>query len=108
MHILHYYPSRDYSMGLSAKAVGYVADLARIELSEGELAKLAGQLDEIVRFIDILGKADTASVAPTSHILPLHSVARDDTLCAQEVKEHVLRNAPRHDGNYFIVPKVID
>jgi len=95
-------------MSISRETVEYVARLARLELDQAELEKLSGQLKGILDFIDTLSKADIKDIAPTSHILPISNVLRDDLPKASLPVEKVLANAPRHEGGFFIVPKVIE
>lgn len=95
-------------MGLSPQTVQYVADLSRIELSAGELEKLSKQLESILAFIDQLKLLDISSTLPTSHILPVNNVLRDDVLRPSLTVDKTLANAPKKKGNFFLVPKVIE
>ena len=95
-------------MPLSQETVQYVADLSRIELQPLELRKLSKQLEAILAFIDQLKKADIAGVEPTSHIAGLTNVLRDDSPVASLPIEKTLSNAPHKEGNFFVVPKVIE
>ena len=95
-------------MAISSETVRYVADLSRIELSESELTRLSGQLEAILRFIDTLAQADVSNVSPTSHILPLNNVMRQDVPRQSLPLEKSLANAPEREGAFFVSPKVID
>jgi aspartyl-tRNA(Asn)/glutamyl-tRNA(Gln) amidotransferase subunit C len=95
-------------MALSKETVQYVADLSRLELGPDELQKLSKQLQAILDFIDQLKELDISGIEPTSHILPLSNVFREDTPAACLPIEKTLANAPGKDGNFFVVPKVID
>ena len=95
-------------MSLSKETVQYVADLSRIELTSGELEKLSLQLQAILGFIDQLGKADISGISPTSHILPLCNVLREDEPKDSLPVEKTLANAPQKKDNFFVVPKVIE
>ena len=94
-------------MQITKDTVKYVAALARIELKEEELARLSGQLEGILNFIDKLKEADVSQVSPTSHILTVNNVLRKDELKASLKPEKVLNNAPHKEGTSFVVPKVI-
>ncbi|MBU1091149.1 MAG: Asp-tRNA(Asn)/Glu-tRNA(Gln) amidotransferase subunit GatC [Candidatus Omnitrophica bacterium] len=95
-------------MAIDKKTVEYVAHLARMELQPKELEKLSGQLMEILAFIDQLQKVDIKDIKPTSHILPLSNVLREDKLRQSLSSEEALKNAPRKHRNFFVVPKVIE
>ena len=93
---------------ITKETVEYVAHLARIALDDAELGRLSVQLAGIVGFIDQLTRVDTTGVPPTSHVLPLHSVLRHDTLRESLSHHAALQNAPEPEGDFFGVPKVIE
>ena len=95
-------------MAITKETVKYVAHLARIELKPEELEKLSGQLQDIINFIDKLKKLDVNNISPTSHILPLENVFREDTSRESLPVDKVLMNAPQKKDNFFVVPKVIE
>lgn len=93
---------------LSKDTVKHVAHLARIELDSKELEKLSGQLKDILDFIDKLKELDVRDASPTSHILALSNVLRDDRPGESLPIEKALKNAPQKKDNFFVVPKVIE
>jgi len=95
-------------MAITKETVEYVANLARIELQTKELDKLAGQLKDIIDFIGKLNEVDIKDIPPTSHILPLKNVLREDVPKISLTSEKVLKNAPLKEVNFFVVPKVIE
>ena len=95
-------------MGISKKTVEYVAHLARMELKDKELEKLSHQLQDILDFIDNLKKINIENIQPTSHILALRNVWREDIPKESLPCDKVLQNAPCREGNFFVVPKVIE
>ncbi len=95
-------------MAIDKNTVKYVAHLARIELEPKELEKLSGQLQDILGFIDKLKKIEIKDISPTSHILPLNNVLREDNLKESLSSKKALMNAPLKEGNFFVVPKVIE
>ena len=95
-------------MALSNETVRYVADLSRIELQPQEIEKLSRQLQAILDFIDQLKELDICGIEPTSHILPVSNVFREDTPRPCLPIEKTLAGAPGREGNFFVVPKVID
>lgn len=95
-------------MAIDKNTVGSAAHLARIDLKSQELEKLFPQLQDILDFIDKLKKIDIGGIAPTSHILPINNVLREDALKESLPTEKALMNAPCKEGNFFVVPKVIE
>lgn len=95
-------------MVIDKKTVKYVALLARIDLAAKELEKLSGELEEIIKFIDKLKKIDIKNIAPTSHILPLKNVLREDKPDKSIPIDRALEASPQREGNFFGVPKVIE
>lgn len=95
-------------MQLSKETVQYVAHLARIDLKDNELEKLSHQLKDVLDFIDKLKVLDVKATNPTSHILPLNNVLRDDVPAKSLPIDKVLANAPEKKDNFFVVPKVIE
>ena len=95
-------------MAITKETVEHVAHLARIELKPKELEKLSQQLKSILGFIDKLEKVNIENIHPTSHILPLNNVLREDTLRQSLSSDKALMNAPSRQGDFFVVPKVIE
>ncbi|MCX5701779.1 MAG: Asp-tRNA(Asn)/Glu-tRNA(Gln) amidotransferase subunit GatC, partial [Candidatus Omnitrophica bacterium] len=89
-------------MTITKDTVKYVAHLARIELKTKEIEKLSEELKDILGFINKLTKADIQNISPTSHILPINSVLRDDQRQASLSCDEALKNAPSKEGNFFV------
>lgn len=85
-----------------------VADLARLNLKPEEKDKLSKDLESILAYVDQLQELDTKSVEPTSHVLPIENVFRKDEARPASVREQVLEHAPKREGSFFKVPKVIE
>jgi aspartyl-tRNA(Asn)/glutamyl-tRNA(Gln) amidotransferase subunit C len=95
-------------MKITAKEVRYVADLARLELSPEEVELFTGDMNRILDFMDQLNELDTGGVEPTSHVLSLKNVFREDVVGDSLTVEEVLSNAPRREKGHFVVPKIIE
>jgi aspartyl-tRNA(Asn)/glutamyl-tRNA(Gln) amidotransferase subunit C len=95
-------------MAINKEVVDHVAYLARIRLSEEETGKLAKQLEGIVAFIDALKDVPVEHISPTSHILPVQNVLREDVPGQSLPIDKVLMNAPQPEGDFFGVPKIIE
>lgn len=93
---------------LTTEQVAQVAYLARLELTQDEQARLAGQLSDILKQFARLQELDTSDVSPTSHSLAMRNVFCEDETAPSLDREDATRNAPqRRDGN-FIVPQIVD
>ncbi len=95
-------------MAISVDEVRYIASLARLRFSEEEERHLAGQMSELLDYMEKLNELDTTDVPPMSHVLDLYNVVRDDVARQRITPEEALRNAPDADADYFRVPKVIE
>ena len=94
-------------MSISREDVQHVARLARLKLTDSEINKLSGELDQIVHYIETLSKVDTEKVIPRSQFIGVENVFRDDVPAESLPKSEALRNAPKTDQDYFLAPKVI-
>jgi aspartyl-tRNA(Asn)/glutamyl-tRNA(Gln) amidotransferase subunit C len=95
-------------MSISREQVRHIALLARLELSDEETTRLAGELDQILEHMAALQRVDTTGVEPMAHALDLVNAFRDDCVTNQPDREAVLANAPVSEGGFFVVPKVIE
>ena len=93
---------------INVEQVRYVAALARLDLASAEEGRLTGQLNAILEFMDQLAEVDTAGVEPTSHVLPLTNVMRDDVVHGCLSNAEALANAPAAEQGHFAVPKIIE
>ena len=94
-------------MPVTLKDVEYVAKLARLELSEEEKAVLQRELDKIVEYINQLNEVDTENVPVTSHVVSLQKALREDKVLPSLPADQALANAPKSEGGFFRVPRVI-
>ena len=88
--------------------VRHVALLARIALSDAEIAQFQEQLERILDHIAQLQSLDTTDVPPTSHVLPLKNVLRDDVVQPCLSPDTVASLAPARQGQFVKVPRVIE
>ncbi len=98
-------------MKITESEVRNVADLANLDLTEQEIARLAKDLDEILTHMDALNELDTSTVEPMAQVL--YQVEETATLRADEIipplgNEAALANAPLAGAGYYKVPKVIE
>ena len=88
--------------------IDYVANLARIALSEEEKRLFSGQLEEVLTYIEKLNTVEIEGVEPTAHAIPVTNVWRDDMVRPALSPEDALRNAPAAREGMFVVPKVVE
>ncbi|HEX9077270.1 MAG TPA: Asp-tRNA(Asn)/Glu-tRNA(Gln) amidotransferase subunit GatC [Anaerolineae bacterium] len=96
-------------MPLSRAQVRHIAELARLELSEQEIDRMASQLSAILDYAGRLQELDTEAIPPTASVVPLQNVMRDDVVTPSLPREDVLRNAPDKDerGEFFRVRAIL-
>jgi len=92
---------------LSRKDVEHVAHLARLGLSDDELARLEGQLNHIVDQYAVLTELDTEHIAPTAQTIELENILRDDVVKPGLAAKDILAFAPERAGPYFVVPPIL-
>ncbi len=93
---------------ITRKEVEHVARLARLELTDEERERLTAQLDSILGYIDKLNRLDTSVVEPTTTVIPMVSVMRDDEVRPSLKQAEALANAPDREGALFRVPRIIE
>ncbi len=93
---------------ITKKDVEYVANLARLELTEEEKEKFTKQLGAILEYMDQLKKLNTENIKPTAHVLELKNVWREDELKPCSYSDSLLNNAPEKELDFFKVKKVIE
>ena len=85
-----------------------VASLARLALDDEELVASGKQLTSILEYVRLLDEVDITGVAPMTHPVPAENVFREDQMLASLPREAALSNAPRTDGEFFVVPKILE
>jgi aspartyl-tRNA(Asn)/glutamyl-tRNA(Gln) amidotransferase subunit C len=94
-------------MGISRADIEKVALLARLQLTEDELAKMTAELAQIVGYVDQLGEVNTDGVEPMAHAIEIANVFRDDAVAESLPREEALANAPHRDERGYLVPAVL-
>ncbi len=88
--------------------IDYVANLARIALTDEEKERFSGQLGQVLDYIEKLNTLDVSGVEPTAHAFPLENVWRADEPEPGFPVETALKNAPAVRDNMVVVPKVVE
>ena len=93
---------------LTNSEVAHVAKLARIALSEDEIAAFGPQLASILEYVAQLRQVDLAGVQPLTNPLEVTNVLRTDEVGDTLSRDAALANAPQQDGTYFLVPEILE
>jgi aspartyl-tRNA(Asn)/glutamyl-tRNA(Gln) amidotransferase subunit C len=88
--------------------VRYTAGLARLQLSDEEVAKFQSQLGKVLEYVEKLKAVDVSHVEATAHANPVYNVVREDEPRDWFTQKEALSNAPRQANGLFSVPKVLD
>ncbi len=95
-------------MKITPELVKHVAELARLELAGEDREKMGAQMADILEYIGLLDELDTDAIPPTSHVIEIMNVFREDEVKPSLSVEKGLANAPERTGSSFKVPKIIE
>lgn len=95
-------------MKISKEEVKHIAKLSRLSLSETEMETFGVQLNTIIEHMEHLNGIETSGIEPTSHVIPLRNVMRDDLPAASLSIKDALKNAPDSTEKFYRVPKIIE
>ncbi len=95
-------------MSVDSATVRRIAHLARIAVADGEVEHLRGEINAILAFVEQLSEVDVAGVEPMTSVTPMIMKKRADVVTDGNDADAVLANAPAREGNYFVVPKVVE
>jgi aspartyl-tRNA(Asn)/glutamyl-tRNA(Gln) amidotransferase subunit C len=95
-------------MSVDENTVRKIASLARIAVSDAEVAAMTGELNNILGWVEQLAQVDTDGVEPLAAVIPNHLRLRDDIITDGDKRDEVLANAPQAEHGFFAVPKVIE
>jgi len=93
---------------LSKEEIEHIAMLARLSLTEEEKELFGAQLSSILGYMEKLNELDTEHIEPTSHVLSLSNIMREDTPRDSIPREDALSNAPDRTDKFYRVPKIIE
>ena len=95
-------------MEITEEDVEHVSSLANLNFNEEAKKNITTQLKKILAYVKKLNELDTTDIQPTSHVLPLQNVFKDDLIKTIFDKEISFQNAPRFDKRHYQVPKIIE
>ena len=95
-------------MSIDKATVAKIARLARIHVPEEDREHLAGELSNILTWVEQLDAVDTEGVAPMTSVVEVMLPRRADVVTDGDCADDIVANAPRRDDDFFVVPKVIE
>ena len=95
-------------MSVTPEQVRHIARLARIAMSDEEIAALAPELNNILGWVEQLSEVNTDGVEPLTAVIDQKLRLRDDKVTDGDCRDAVLANAPAAEHGFFAVPKVIE
>ena len=95
-------------MSVDTATVAKIASLARIKVTEAEVAAMVPELNGILAWVEQLGEVDVAGVEPMTAVIPNTLRLREDAVTDGGIRDAVLANAPAPEHGFFGVPKVIE
>ncbi|MFN3509251.1 MAG: Asp-tRNA(Asn)/Glu-tRNA(Gln) amidotransferase subunit GatC [Allorhizobium sp.] len=95
-------------MSVDLATVKRVARLARLAVSEEDAARMTGELNGILGFVEQLNEVDVTGVEPMTSVMPMAMKKRQDVVTDGNKAEDIVANAPATDRNFFQVPKVVE
>ncbi len=95
-------------MKVTAQEVRYIAQLAKLEIGDGEMENFVKQFNDILVYAGMLDKLNTADVEPTAHVLTYGNVMREDIVKPSMTQKEALGNAPEREDGGYLVPRVME
>lgn len=93
---------------ITREDVERLADTARLYILEDEIEQMTEEINKIIEYARTLQEVDTTGVEPTTHVIELTNVMRDDTPEEGMDRDLLFKNAPDHEDGQFKVPSVLD
>jgi aspartyl-tRNA(Asn)/glutamyl-tRNA(Gln) amidotransferase subunit C len=95
-------------MSVDTATVRRVARLARIAVSDEDVATMEGELNAILGFVEQLREVDVTGVEPMTSVIPMQMKKRQDAVTDGHKADDIVANAPASEDHYFVVPKVVE
>ena len=93
---------------ITTEDVKYVANLARLNVTEEEAETLRAQMADIITFADTLSEIDTAGIEPTNYAIKVENVLRSDKVKESYDRDELLKNAPSKQAGCYTVPRIVE
>ena len=97
-----------FHMTIDLKTIKHISKLSRISVDEAKAEKLAGDLNSIFKFIEKLNELKTDNVEPLTSVAETTIRLRGDEVKSKNIKEEIIKNSPKENKDFFVVPKVVE
>ena len=97
-----------FHMTIELKTIKHISKLSRISVDEAKAEKLAGDLNSIFKFIEKLNELKTDNVEPLTSVVETTLRLRGDEVKSENIKEEIIKNSPKENKDFFVVPKVVE
>jgi len=98
----------NFHMTIDLKTIKHISKLSRISVDEAKAEKLAGDLNSIFKFIEKLNELKTDNVEPLTSVAETTLRLRGDEIKSENIKEEIIKNSPKENKDFFVVPKVVE
>ena len=95
-------------MSIDLKTIKHISKLSRISVDEQKAEKLVDDLNSIFKFIEQLNELNSDKVEPLTSILNQSLRSRKDEISDGKIREKILKNSPKENEEFFVVPKVVE
>ena len=95
-------------MAIDLKTVKHISKLARISVNDEKAKKLEKDLNSIYKWIEQLNELNTDKVEPLTSIAETKLRLRKDKILSENIRDEILKNSPKDNKDYFVVPKVVE
>ena len=95
-------------MSIDLKTVKHISKLSRISIEDEKAKKLEKDLNSIFKWIEKLNQLNTDKVEPLTSIAETTLRLRKDQIISKNIREDILKNSPKDNKDYFVVPKVVE
>ena len=98
-----------FHMTIDLKTIKHISKLSRISVvDEAKAEKLAGDLNSIFKFIEKWNELKTDNVEPLTSVAEITLRLRGDEVKSENIKEEIIKNSPKENKDFFVVPKVVE
>ena len=95
-------------MSVDSATVKRIARLARIKVEEKDIPRLEGELNAILQWVEQLNEVDVSAVEPMTSVVAMKMKKRPDEVTDGRYPSDIVKNAPASEGDFFLVPKVVE
>ena len=95
-------------MSIDLKTVKHISKLSRISIEDEKAKKLEKDLNSIFKWIEQLNELNTDKVEPLTSIAETKLRLRKDKILSENIRDEILKNSPKDNKDYFVVPKVVE